>query len=362
MARAIAILAMLQGHALHAVLATELRSGTVFEVWSFAHGFTSCLFLVVSGWAFTIATRRHWEDHVYSAVTIGRRLRRFCLFLMLGYALHFPVAKITHLYGVNVDGLRGFLVVDVLQCLAVTLAVLQSLVLVTRTPGRYATAAAIGCVAVVLVTPAMWRIDWPSGWSRVLTAYLASANGSPFPLFPWAAYVLLGAVVGDVYVSWGARHVRSFANWVCGTGTAFLIVCAIGARLPWSPFGQTEFWYSSPNHFLLRAGAVLIVLALLAHLSLRRTAPLPHIVRVIAGESLVIYVIHLCIVYGSAWNVGLRQTVGPTLSLIPAIGCVGALCGAMILAAWTWSWCKQQAGLAQWVRVGTIGLIAGKQL
>src|SRR5688572_25880822 len=101
LARAAAILMMLQGHTVHAVLASDARTGTAFYLWSFARGLTSCAFLMLSGFVFTLATQRYWTASRPSPSATGRRLRRFGFFLCLGYALHFPTANITHLYGLS---------------------------------------------------------------------------------------------------------------------------------------------------------------------------------------------------------------------------------------------------------------------
>ena len=84
-ARAAAIMMMVQGHTLHVVLATDLRSGTAFYVWSFLRGLTSCTFLLLSGFVFALATHRHWTDQFVSRAATGRRFRRLGFFLLLGY-------------------------------------------------------------------------------------------------------------------------------------------------------------------------------------------------------------------------------------------------------------------------------------
>lgn len=132
LARAVAILMMVQGHTLHVVLASDLRTGAAFYLWSFLRGLTSCTFLLLSGFVFTLATHRHWTDHFASRAAVVRRFRRFGFFLLLGYALHFPMAKVAHLYGMSAERWQSFLIVDVLQCIAVMLATLQVLAWLAR--------------------------------------------------------------------------------------------------------------------------------------------------------------------------------------------------------------------------------------
>ena len=65
------------------MLTIEARTGTAFDIWSLVRGLTACMFLLLSGFAFTFATHRHWADHLTSRATIARRLRRFGFFLRL---------------------------------------------------------------------------------------------------------------------------------------------------------------------------------------------------------------------------------------------------------------------------------------
>jgi uncharacterized membrane protein len=223
--------------------------------------------------------------------------------------------------------------------------------------------AMFGCAAIVALTPAMWRIDWTDRLPLVLAAYLSPATGSLFPLFPWGAYVLLGAVLGHLHVQRRIDCIADFGGRVLlPGGVGLLALSFIGMRVPLAPLGPTDFWSSSPNQFLLRAGLVLLVLAAVTFISQRVSRP-PSIVQALAHESLTIYAVHLCIVYGSVWNVGLRHLVGPSLSVLPALAAVVTMWASMAALAFVWRWCKHhEPGIAQWVRAGTGGLLFGRLL
>ena len=362
-ARAAAILMMVQGHTLHVVLATDLRTGTAFDLWSFLRGLTSCMFLLLSGFVFALATHRQWTDQFVSHAATGRRFRRFGFFLLLGYALHFPMAKLARLYGMSDERWQSFLVVDVLQCIAVMLATLQGLLWLVRTPRHHTTAAAVGCAAIIALTPTMWRIDWAAHAPTLIAAYLSPATGSPFPLFPWGAYILLGAALGGLYVRSRMDPLAGFAERVLiGGGLGMLLVAFVCVRIPLQPFGPTDFWSTSPNQFLVRSGSVMLGLGLLARVCRLVSKP-AYPVQALAHESLTVYAVHLGIVYGSAWNLGLRQYVGPTLTLLPALAFVAAMWASMTVLASGWHWLKhRQPGVAQWVRVGVGGLLLGRLL
>jgi surface polysaccharide O-acyltransferase-like enzyme len=65
------------------------------------------------------------------------------------------------------------------------------------------------------------------------------------------------------------------------------------------------------------------------------------IISALARESLTVYLIHLCILYGSIWNTGLRQIVGPHLTPLECVKVICVLLLSMILLAYTWNLYKR---------------------
>ena len=131
LARALAAVFMLYGHTVSALLAPRYQTGTWFDIWVFQRGLTSTLFLLLSGFAFSIATGRHWSSHGRLSPAVIKRVRRFSLFVLLGYALHFPVARFVDLAYATPERWRSFLAVDVLQLIGVTFIGVQVLVMLT---------------------------------------------------------------------------------------------------------------------------------------------------------------------------------------------------------------------------------------
>jgi uncharacterized membrane protein len=308
LARALAVVFMLYGHTVSALLAPLYRTGTWFEIWTFQRGLTSSLFLLLSGFAFSVATSRHWPLHLHISGAWIRRVRRFALFILLGYALHIPVSRLAELPGAGDDRWRSFLAVDVLQLIGVTFIGVQLLVLLTRTRAAFTAAAFTLSAAVVAATPAVWGVDWTGVLPPWAAAYLTPAAGSLFPLFPWSAFVLAGAGFGQLYARWGAANLEDYTSRaLLGPGLA-LILAVFAAR---ALVGEGA-WSVVPADVAIRIGACLIVLAAIAYGS-RRIDRLPHVFGAVAQETLLIYFVHLCIVYGSVWNRGLAQTYGTTL-------------------------------------------------
>jgi uncharacterized membrane protein len=339
LARALAVVLMVSGHTSSALLAASYRQGDWIRLWEFQRGLTSALFLLLSGFAFSVATTRHWTSHTKPSFALVKRLRRFGLFILLGYALHFPVRRFAQLADATEQQWRAFLSVDVLQLIGVTFVGVQLLVLIVQSR-RVFTVAAFALAALMIgAAPAMWRVDWTPVLPLSIASYLSPGTGSQFPIFPWAGFVLIGAGAGQIYARWGAAHLGAFANWgMLIPGVVLTLVAYTMASEPVAP-SAVDAWSWVPGEVLMRTGVCLMILGLVAHAS-RRIAQLPRIFGAAAQESLVIYFVHLCIVYGSVWNSGLYRFYGEALGPGATVLAVIAVVLPMIALAWQWNGLK----------------------
>ena len=192
--------------------------------------------------------------------------------------------------------------------------------------------------AIVVVTPTVRDIDWVPRLPLSLGAYLSTGTGSQFPLFPWSTYVLIGVALGQIYARWGAAHPTVFANrGMLAPGVALI---ALASLVDWllGPLAAGESGWI-PRDVLLRAGSCLLILGMLAH-ACQYIVQLPRVVGAVAQESLLVYFVHLCIVYGSIWNPGLFRFYGEALSPAASVMTAIAVVVPMIALAWLWNGLK----------------------
>jgi hypothetical protein len=150
--------------------------------------------------------------------------------------------------------------------------------------------------------------------------------------------VLLGAGLGQLYSRWGAARLAFFARWVLVVPGAILLAAAFVSRVVPFPEFLADPFEAPPREFAFRAGPCLMIMGGIAFAS-RRITHLPRVFGAVAQESLLIYFVHLCIVYGSAWNDGLWRwyaaSLGPWATLAAVIFVVTTMAGL----AWAWnSW------------------------
>jgi uncharacterized membrane protein len=263
----------------------------------------------------------------------GRIARRGLQVLLVGYGLNLAYFLLSGFSG----GLDKILKVDVLPCIGASLAI-AALLVRPRRPWSWPALAAI--LVFVLGAQVTWRAPIPALLPAGLAGYLGCKQGVTwFPLFPYAGWVALGALVGQRW--WRAiRDPGSERRFFLALAAAGAGLFAAGFLVQWLTYryGLNTLWTSGPpprttvHHFLFKAG---IVFGL--HALARATAG---VLDRIPGEGLVLfgrtslfaYCAHLIIAYHVAGPF-LRRSLGPAGH---AIG-VAALTAAMIGLCAAWS-------------------------
>lgn len=330
--RLLAIFQMVQGHTVDAVLAPAYRAGIVHDLWQSARGLTSVAFLFLAGVSFAFATR---TERGRGPESRARRMRRAALLIALGYAMRAPfLALLMGDDAAQSAALQQAVIVDVLQCIGVTLLALEGLTLLIRDPSeRTRTTLMLGGFLIVL-GPLATELQ-ASGPLRPLLAYATSNGGSLFPLVPWAGHALVGAGLGPMFFEQGDEAIgmqrarRSLRLAVLGGA-----LVALGA------------WLASKHPALgqlARLGGVLWLAALLVPFE-DALARLPSWLMSLAQHSLFIYVLHVVLAYGQ--GIGLSALVGKTLAPWQAIFTASAMLVLSFGAALAYQELQRRGSLA----------------
>lgn len=348
---------MVQGHTLDVLLLPTYRSAWWYNVWEFCRGFTAPTFLLLSGFSFALATIRRFDDHVTWGPKVHARLRKFSFFVLLGYSMHFPVHSLRDLSYAGPESWQSFLQVDVLQTIGFSLIGLQLLVLLLRNKARFAVATVAGSFFIAFATPLLWNSGTMNSLPLALRSALIGTGGSLFPLLPWCSYVLLGAGLGTIYLT-VARSSNLLLKSFVPIGLVLLLIGIRSEGLSLHVYGAMNFWPTTPHLFIARVGFVLAILGV-ATFAVPLMQSSASTLRSLAEESLLVYFIHVDLLYGSVWNRGLRSYIGGSLTFSEAYVFVVAMVSAMTALAYYWNRSKKTHPLpSRAVRTAVIALAA----
>ena len=324
--RLVASFQMIQGHTLGGLAAPAALVGPLFAPWTFARGLTSVAFLFAAGLSFFLTTLVDLPRHLAHRAASRQRLIRAGLLVLLGYALHAPFGT----------PLAHALIVDVLQCIGTSLALAELLVLALRRARSVVLAAGVLSVSALLLAPHTAAIT-ADGAASILTNYVTRTGGSLFPLTPYAGFFFAGVVAGALAFPQGAATPR-------GRSLVRLVLLAVLLRVSavWIARIEVPVDPQSDVAFALRKLAFVVAACAVLVLASWKLARLPRVLERLSGETLVLYVVHLQLLYPA--GVGLVHWVGPVLSLPGAMGVALALMVVSGAAALLWDARRRRRG------------------
>lgn len=315
-----AVIVMIETHMMNATIIPGIRDTALFDVINFINGLVAPSFLFASGMAYAVTTKRKRDSYLSFGFPLFQQFGRLVLVLLIGYGLHLPrfqLYKITH--EVEPGEWLVFFQADVLQCIAVSLLVLQVLLLILRTERRLYCAAAVFAFAMLFVTPLMWGYDFLTIFPAPIAAYMNGLHHSLFPLFPWAVFLFAGAIAGYLFAEGraaagetGAENFAALAlrRFLLAGGGLMLIAFPL-MTLAWV-YPTYEYWGFSPSFVVLRIGIVLLLCALMYWYEIRKGVAATSPVTLIGRESLLVYAVHLLLIYGKFSGFCFRKWVDHT--------------------------------------------------
>jgi len=321
---------MVQGHVFDTLLHPAARAQPWYVFQQMFHGSTAPGFLFASGFVAGLPRAPlSWR-------AMRRRARRLLFVLGVGYALRLPYLSIWKILNEGTPAERAAAVAcDALHAIAVSQ--LFVLLLQRLFGRRWVWVAGAAAALVVALSPLAWRPGVVASLPLPLAAYVSPVRApSQFPLFPYAAFVLAGTLAGAMLGRQDAavRRRRAVA-WGVG-------LMALGALASWPLRNVVDFWGPSPAYVLLRLGGLLLLLRLVEQL----TALGPRLVRPLAllgHETLLVYVLHLCLLFGGVLGTAPLQPWVGGLGFGGAALVLTLMLPVLLLAAWCWRGFKTRA-------------------
>jgi uncharacterized membrane protein len=232
------------------------------------------LFLFLAGFSVALVTDKLRQKGVSADEIVRTTIRRggeifllALLFRLYNFLLGIPVAPWTDLLRVDVLNVIGISIV------LLGIACRVSAIVSSGEPEklrRFSAVTAMLCAAAIaMLTPSLWTTWRPRFLPWWLESYIDGVHtfGTPqswlFPIFPWTAFAFAGLAAGMMLLCAWARRNEAAALAVAGLAGAGCIAAGIWLdRRSVQLYSVYDFWRTSPNFFLIRAGVVLIVVFL----------------------------------------------------------------------------------------------------
>lgn len=310
--RAIAVLQMVQGHTIHVFLSQDLRTTElpVYAVWHFLRGMTAPIFMFTAGAVFTYLFRSVHKPFEKN-YRVNKGIKRAFLLIFLGYVLRYPTWTIFDFSHVTAETWRNFFAVDVLHLIGFSLLILLFILFIAgKFKFNYTAAFILFTTIIFLTSPFMDTVNWDNFLPTPIAAYLSKGTGSLFPLFPWAGYVIAGGVLGNYLAQKPMVFKTARFSILLGIFGGVFILTSMLSELALQ-YLQIKIYnpQSAPNLIMFRIGFVLLLTSVVSFISLK-VEKIPHIIILVGRNTLLIYVVHLIILYGSTWTPGLTNIWG----------------------------------------------------
>lgn len=337
LARFVAMLLMIQGHVLDALVMPSVIDVTQppWNIWSWIRGLTAPVFLTVSGAVHVFAAKRNAEGRIRDS-TLERRMRWAVTILVIGYLLVFPGKRVIDLPYVTSEGWHTFFAVNILQLVGAAMIVFVAVMQSTRSVADMGRRAALAAALILACSP-LAHLDVVHAMLPIwLQPYLTSQYGSLFPFFPFATYLFLGVVIGARLHALPSeeRDAR-----LVQMGVRFGIPLAIlgyGLLYGLVAMGVSQKSIDNADSVLLvaaRFGAVLVIFAGAVKL-LRLTWRLRSSYILFGSKSLYIYVIHVVLLFGTPWWDGIGRTQAKSMTLGKGLAALLVILAATLALAW----------------------------
>lgn len=320
MARSVAILLMLEGHFVDDSLALIYRDpdNPIYATWHYIRGFTAPVFLTVTGLIFVYLLLKNREQSYFANIRVKKGFKRVVELFFWGFVVQY--------YAFHV-----------LECIATGILMILILYgiykLVRVIPlWFYFFCAGFAFFAFYLFMRELpTDMPWPENtWSFFQSAFHGPGNKAIFPLVPWVAFTMFGAMIGALLHDFHHKVTKWYFP------TLFLIIGALFYGFPKEiltgldtlidvvlPGAHYKFVYL--DWLYLKLGMVLMELSVLMFIDRWFGAKIKDnsLFLKVGQNTLTIYILHMVLLYGSITGLGLKRlfhkSLGPWEVFIGAV-------------------------------------------
>jgi len=340
--RAWAILMMLQGHFIAALLGDSYRdSGNpVFCIWSYFRGVTAPVFFTVSGFIFTFLLVRKY-DQGFTNPRVKKGVLRGLKLIVIGYILQIRFLRLVK--GTIND---SYTIVHVLQCLGLSLILIVLFYLFSYKFKKQVFATLLFFITLGLFIFKAQYEQWDlSLMPEFFSNYLTKENGSVFTIIPWFGFTAFGGFMALVFTQ-NRRKANFYRKAIssCALVGGLLIAYAYEVLRGLTKLTRLQFIEDalSDSYLFARLGVVLLVFALFMFFKKYLTSST---ILKIGQLTLPIYVVHAIVLYNSIIGYGLSRFYYHSLAPIPVF--LGAFCFVVLICMFVLKLNQKHPGILQ---------------
>jgi len=237
----------------------------------------------------------------------------------IGYALRIPIFRwLTGKFGTY------FMVIDVLQCIGLSLILIVCIYLLARKKTLIFSVVMLCLGTLIFLFEPLFRTYSAERIPLFFANYLTKVNGSVFTILPWFGYMAYGAFIATLFYGYLTRP-----KFKTGLITGFFVtglILVYGSTPVFLELAKLINWtllteVANFNYLFIRLGNVLVIFGLFYAFEDYLKQP---VVLIIGQKTLSIYVIHFILLYGSFTGLGLNQILGKVLTPFEVV--FGAIC------------------------------------
>ena len=312
-ARSIAILLMLEGHFVDNGLMDIYRDKNydIYNIWSFIRGFTSPIFLTITGIVFTYLLVGNNHLEYFKNNRIKKGYKRVVELLFWGYLVQVYAFHVLQCIGI------GILTILILYGIYKAVKIIPLWV-------YFFFAGTIIFSSYIVISSWPKEYYWPE-YAPIFIQNMFHGKYSIFPILPRMGYTMYGAMIGVILYTYKSK----VKEW-----SFILSVFLIGSFLYFflkDILLILDGIFAHPIYHLYKVdwlyeclGMVLIILSILIAIEKFIGEIKPNLFLKIGQNTLTIYILHMVLLYGSITGFGINRVIHKNLTpwqILPATIC-----------------------------------------
>lgn len=293
--RGVAAFVMLQGHTFNSFTRTDLRTGGPYMLSQFVGGLPPAMFLFLTGITFAFLMDTQSRKGLGSGRRIIGALKRSRYLFLIAFLFRLQ----QYITGYPTSPGSEILRVDILNCMGFSMLILAPMA-VFSTLERIRLCAGLG-ILIAFLAPFTSSINTAS-WPNLLRGYLLP-DLNQFGFFPWASFLAFGLCVGSILRAVKPDDTQRVALWMLGLGVSIAYACHYLGNLPYTIYPKVDFWLDSPALIGIKIGILLCLLAFAYLWANLAGTERWSFFRQIGTTSLIVYWVHIELVYGRWFGV-----------------------------------------------------------